>query len=149
MAWLDTRLEAQGAEFLVLAQLLIRRIQAYKSYVNYPGYDLIAVSTDGERTCRIQVKSRWATNWGRGFPIKNFDCDYVVVVALNRGFRYRKSAPKPSDVRPPEYWVLPVADVKAAQDPKSTWGKVLLSRIDDADSFRDAWQLIDEFLGSS
>jgi hypothetical protein len=58
MARHETRLEAQGAEFLVLGQLLIRGLQAYKAYANYPGYDLIAVSKDGARTCRIQVKHR-------------------------------------------------------------------------------------------
>jgi hypothetical protein len=58
MPWRDTRLEAQGAELLVLGQPLIRGIQAYKAYINYLDYDLIAVSKDGERTCRIQVKSR-------------------------------------------------------------------------------------------
>ena len=40
---LNTKLEATGAEFLVLGQLLIRGMQAYKSYVNHPGYDLIEV----------------------------------------------------------------------------------------------------------
>jgi hypothetical protein len=137
MPWRDTRLEAQGAEFLVLGQLLARGIQAYKAYINYPGYDLIAVSKDGERTCRVQVKSRWATNWGRGFPIKNFDCDYVVVVALNRG---------PKRVREPEYWVLPVAEVEAAQRSEGGWEKAYLRDIEDADSYQAAWSLIDDFL---
>jgi hypothetical protein len=46
-------------------------MHAYNAYTNYPGYDLLAVSKDAQRTCRIQVKSRWATDWDRGFPIKN------------------------------------------------------------------------------
>ncbi len=90
MPRLDTKLESEGAEFLVLGHLLIEGIQAYKSYVNYPGYDLIATNPDTNKSCRIQVKSRWATDFDGGFPIKNFDCDFVVFAALNRGYRYRK-----------------------------------------------------------
>jgi hypothetical protein len=44
MPRLDSSLEAIGAEFLVLGQLLIQGIQCYKSYVNHPGYDLIATN---------------------------------------------------------------------------------------------------------
>jgi hypothetical protein len=146
VARLDTRLEAQGAEFLVLGQLLVAGVQAYKAYTNYPGYDLVAVSKDGQRTCRIQVKSRWATDWDRGFPIKNFECDFVVLAALNRGSRYRRKGSPSDDVRPPEFWVFPVADVRAAQDPKSSWGKVFLRRFDDPDRYRDAWHLVLEHL---
>ena len=40
---LDTKLESDAAEFLVLGRLLLDRIPTYKSYVNYPGYDLVAV----------------------------------------------------------------------------------------------------------
>ena len=142
MPRLDSRLEAQGAEFLVLGQLLVAGVQTYKAYTNYPGYDLIAVSKDGERTCRVQVKSRWATDWDRGFPIKSFDCDFVVLVALNRGRRYRKAASANDDVRPPEFWIFPVADVRAAQDPNSSWGKVFLRRFEEPDRYQDAWHLI-------
>jgi hypothetical protein len=106
VARLDSRLEAQGAEFLVLGQLLVAGVQAYKAYTNYPGYDLVAISKDGQRTCRVQVKSRWATDWDRGLPIKNFDCDFVVLVALNRGTRYQKKRGTSDDVRPPEFWVF-------------------------------------------
>lgn len=42
MPRLDTRLEAEGAEFLVLGQLLLQRIASYKTYTNMPGYDLVA-----------------------------------------------------------------------------------------------------------
>lgn len=63
---LDSRLEAEGAEFLVLAHLLIEGIQAIKAYTRFPGYDLIAADPE------------------------NLECDFVVLVALNRGFRYRR-----------------------------------------------------------
>src|SRR3954464_11532839 len=87
----DTRLEAAGAEFLVLGLLLSEGIHAWKAYTNFPGWDIVAADPARDRTCRIQVKSRWATG-SRGFPMSNFDCDFVCYVALNRGYqRPRKS----------------------------------------------------------
>jgi hypothetical protein len=67
---LDTRLESEGAEFLVLGQLLIAGIEATKAYRNFEGFDLYASNPTAGKTCRIQVKRRWATDHG-GFPIKN------------------------------------------------------------------------------
>jgi hypothetical protein len=90
---LDSKLEAEGAEFLMLAHLILDGIQATKAYTNHPGYDLLAVDPETDHVCRIQVKSRWATDYDRAFPIKNVDCDFVVHVALNRGHRgYRRKA---------------------------------------------------------
>src|SRR5437762_7551837 len=83
----DTRLESEGAEFLVLGQLLIEGIPAYKTYTNQGGYDLVAVWPETNRSARIQVKSRWATD-ANSFLIKRFDCDFVVLVRLNRGYRF-------------------------------------------------------------
>jgi hypothetical protein len=57
----DTKLESEGAEFLVLGNLLIDGISTYKSYINFPGYDLTAINPDTKKIARIQVKSRWAT----------------------------------------------------------------------------------------
>ena len=34
----DTMLESEGAEFLVLGNLLLAGINAFKAYVNFPGY---------------------------------------------------------------------------------------------------------------
>ncbi len=52
----DTRLEAEGAEFLVVGWLLINGIEAHKTYSKMPGYDLIAVNAKDNKSCRIQVK---------------------------------------------------------------------------------------------
>lgn len=41
---LDTKLQAQGAEFLVLGHVLMHGIECYKAYTNFPGYDLIATN---------------------------------------------------------------------------------------------------------
>src|SRR5690348_17990101 len=88
----NTKLESEGAEFLVLGNLLIVGISCFKAYVNFPGYDLVAINPEKSKSARIQVKSRWATNYDKSFPIKNFECDFVVHVALNRGFRFGKIA---------------------------------------------------------
>jgi hypothetical protein len=80
----DTKLESQGAEFLVLGQLLIEGIPAYKTYTNLRGYGLVATWPETNRVARIQVKSRWATT-APHFLIKNVDeCDFVALVRLNR-----------------------------------------------------------------
>ena len=81
----DTKLESEGAEFLVLGRLLLEKISAFKTYTNFPEYDLIATNAEKNISARIQVKSRYQTNWD-GFIIKNFDCEFVVFVALNRGY---------------------------------------------------------------
>src|SRR5216683_7607400 len=67
---LDSRLEAEGAEFLVLGYLLLEGINAHKTYTRYPGFDLIASNPATGRSCRIQVKSRWASDYDRTFPLK-------------------------------------------------------------------------------
>ena len=140
MARQNTQLECVGAEFLVLGNLLIEGIAAYKSSTNMPGYDLIATNPEKNRTARIQVKSRWCTN-ADGLIIKTFEFDFVVIALLNRG---RKDGSAP--VQPPEYLVIPVED--ARKFPRSEgWGKVLFSKAPDLASYRERWDLIRSFLG--
>ena len=146
----NTKLEAEGAEFLVLGHLLLAGIPAFKAYVNFTGYDLVATNPATGRTARIQVKSRWATNYDRTFPIKNYDCEFVVHVALNRGFRFGKRAPKgDSGIRPPDCYVLPTALVQKAKLPGSKWGKVSLRRIPECDAYKESWHLIAEYLATA
>ena len=140
MARQDTRLESEGAEFLVLGQLLINKIATYKTYTNMPGYDLVATNPHKNTSAKIQVKSRWATK-ATGFPIKNFDCDFVVVVLLNRGSKDGKK-----EVLPPEYFVLPVKIVKAANRTTDNWSKVILKDIKKLDTYRENWKLVSDFL---
>ena len=137
----DTKLEAEGAEFLVLGQLLLQRISTYKTYTNMPGYDLVATNADTNRSARIQVKSRWRTG-APFFLIKNFDCEFVVAVRLNRGNRDGGG-----NVQPPEYFVLPIEIVKSVHRP-GDWSKVVFRDIDDLDRYKENWSLIAEFLES-
>jgi len=140
MTRLDTKLEAEGAEFLVLGQLLLRRIASYKTYTNMPGYDLVATNPEKNKSAMIQVKSRWRTG-ANGFPIKNFDCDFVVSVMLNRG---SKDGRKP--ILEPRYFVFPVNLVQKAPRTED-WGKVKLSDIQNHQEYESRWELISKFLG--
>lgn len=135
----DTKLESEGAEFLALGQLLLQRIPTYKTYTNMPGYDLVATNPDTNRSARIQVKSRWRTG-APGFLIKNFNCEFVVVVRLNRGNKGGGG-----NVLPPEFFVIPVDVVQDIHQPGS-WSKVYFKHIQGFENFRDNWQLVADFL---
>lgn len=151
----ETNLHAEGAEFLVLGQLLIRGIHATKAYTRYPGWDVLATNPETGQTCRIQVKARLATDYGGGFPIKNFDAEFVVHVALNRGYRYsraKRTEKDPTDTgeQPPDFYVLPMAVVRTACESSGTWGessKVMRKAVPEWDSYREAWNLIVDNLG--
>lgn len=145
----NTKLESEGAEFLVMGTLLIEGIFCYKAYVNFPGYDLIAVNPASQKIARIQVKSRWATDYDRSFPIKNFNCDFVIHVALNRGYRFSRRGKLEgagSGKKSPEFYVLPVSVVKAAQNVGDKWGKVMIRNIPNIESYRDNWGLIASYM---
>jgi hypothetical protein len=140
---LDSRLEAEGAEFLVLAHLLIEGIQAIKAYTRFPGYDLIAADPRNGTSCRVQVKSRWATDYDQAFLVKSFDCDFVVLVALNRGYRYGRRATAEDDGRrPPDLYVFPIDVLQPLVEESGGWSKVHLGNIADVERYRDRWDLI-------
>jgi len=142
----DTRLESEGAEFLVLGHLLIEGISAYKAYVNFPGYDLTVVNSETNKAARIQVKSRWATDYDTSFPLKNLDCDFVVHVALNRGYRFgKKKNIKDNGIKPPTFYIFPIdVIVKARKD--VGWNKVQIKKVENLEMYIDNWSLIKSFL---
>lgn len=132
----NTQLEAAGAEFLVLGNLLIEGIAAYKTYTNMKGYDLTATNPELNLSARIQVKSRWRTN-AEGFIIKDPDgCDFVVIALLNRGAKDGSG-----EKRSPEYFVFPADVVKGLPRTKG-WGKVSFSKVPELASYRERWDLI-------
>jgi hypothetical protein len=142
MARKNTKLESEGAEFLVLGQLLIHGMSAYKTYTNMPGYDVVAINPDRNTSARISVKSRWDTS-ATGFIIKNFNCDFVVVAKLNRGTKRGKEK-----VLPPEFFVLPTKVVKDTSSGKG-WGRIEFGTIPNFKSYADRWDLIRDFLYGS
>ncbi len=135
----DTTLESQGAEFLVLGFLLAEGIEAHKTYARYPGYDIVAFDRVRGRTCTIQVKSRFQTG-AHGFLIKEFDCDFVVFVCLNRGHARPRRGGRTGRAAPTIY-VFPVDVVRSAHRPEG-WAKVRLGDIEAPEEYIDRWDLI-------
>jgi hypothetical protein len=71
----------------------------------------------------------------------------TVHVALNRGYRFGKQ-PKDGDsgIKGTEYYVFPVAAVRAAQNTGDKWGKVTITNIPSYVDYRNAWHLIRAYL---
>ncbi len=142
---LDSKLEAMGAEHLVLGQLLIDGIPAYLAYDNQRDYDVVAVWPESKRSCAIQVKSRWATDANMSFPISKLGADFVVLVALNRGVRYRKPLPDETARRDPDFYVLPMDIVREHH----RVGRMSVIRLRDIPNWRSylmAWVPVRQFL---
>ena len=72
--------------------------------------------------------------------IKNFDCDFVVAVKLNRGKKDGTGR-----ALPPEYFVLPIHLIRDVVRTE-TWSKVHFSDITDLSDYRGRWDLIADFL---
>ena len=89
----------------------------------------------------------WASEFDGGFIIRNFDWDFVVFVALNRGFRYRRKQSAENDGRKePHLYIFPATVVQVAQDPTNKWGKTFLRNIEDVDQYVNNWVLVKAFL---
>ena len=143
---LNSRLESEGAEFLVLGHLLIEGIAAYKHYVNGRGYDLVAIAPDGKCSALIQVKSRWATN-ANSFLLGRVECDFFVFVWLNRGVRKRGVVSGESG--DPKFYVVPANVAKNAVR-SGKWGsKVPWKALIDVEQFRNDWGSIRTFIGGA
>lgn len=143
MAKSEATLEAEAAEFLVLGRLLIEGVAAHKNDTKISGYDLVATDPEVTSSVTIQVKSQWATDQDKGFVIKGMDCDFLVFVALNRGYRSAKKRASGDDsgVREPEFYVLPAAVIENAPLEKKL-GKLFIRTIHEYQIYQGAWHLI-------
>ena len=101
---------------------------------------------------RVQVKSRYASDCNRSFPVKpaSFDAfEFVVVAFMNIGNFFGKKDCGPDRYKP-EFYTLPKDFAMRYQDPRSNWGLVKLRAIqDELEQYRDerGFELIAQKLG--
>jgi hypothetical protein len=128
-----------GAEFLVMGHLMRRNILTYKAPPNNEGYDLICIHpnprhqpNNGEvAQVRVQVKSRYATDCDRGFPVKEASLDafdFLIVAFLNIGKFFGRNDGSTGE-QESEFFTLPQSFIKQHHDATSTWQKVRLKTL--------------------
>lgn len=158
--WLRLPVVSASAEFLVMGHLMRRNVLAYKAPPNNEGYDLICIHPDprhqprnGEAAqVRVQVKSRYATDCDRGFPVKeaSFDAfDFLVVAFLNIGNFYNGRDGSEGG-REPEFFTLSNEFIRTHHQPSDTWPKVRLKSLSaEIEPFRGdlGFEMIAEKLG--
>jgi hypothetical protein len=149
-----------SAEYLVMGQLMRRNILAYKAPPNNEGYDLICIHPDPRHVprsfelaqVRVQVKSRYATDCDRGFPVKEVSLDafdFLIVVFLNIGKFFGKNDGS-SGEREPEYFTFPSEFIREHHEATSTWQKVRLRKLEaEIESYKNqaGFELVAQKLG--
>lgn len=160
--WLRLPVVSAGAEFLVMGYLMRRNILAYKAPPNNEGYDLICIHpmprhcpSKGELAqVRVQVKSRYATDCDRGFPVKEVSLDafdFLIVAFLNIG-RFGGRRDGSEGIREPEFYTLSNEFIRRHHDVRSVWQKVRLGGLStEIAPFKneDGFELIAKKLGVS
>ena len=145
-------LTPDGAEFLVLGNLLVRGIYAYKNYVNTPDFDVVALNPDNnKKIARIEVKSRQHTN-AKTYQMKSFKSDFVVFVQLNKYKRSKNIKIFTGSENNINYIIIPTKKVKSLKRRKTpnTWGRyrVNIGYLPSYKKYENdlGWTLIKKFL---
>lgn len=126
---------SQGAELLVQGYLMRRNILTYKAPPNNEGYDLIAIHPDSrkaKKSVRIQVKSRYATDCDRGFPVKekSFEAfDFLTLVFMNIGYFNSKNKVSREGLQPVQIYTFPLSFIEEHHDKRYSWEKVMTKKL--------------------
>lgn len=137
--WFRLPVVSASSEYLVMGYLMRRNILAYKAPPNNEGYDLICIHPDPRHVpkkgddfqIRVQVKSRYASDCDRGFPLKEVSLDafdFLAIVYLNIGNFYGKNDGS-EGMRDLEIYILPKDFVKKHHYATSSWQKVILRNL--------------------
>lgn len=159
-SWLRLPVVSHGAEYLVMGNLMRRNILTYKAPPGNEGYDLICIHPNprhrlmkGQKAqIRIQVKSRYATDCDRGFPVKEASInafDFLVIAFLNIGKFYGRNDGLTGSADA-EFFTLPARFIRKHHDKSSSWQKVRLRGLEDKIAkYRNeaGFELIAEALG--
>jgi len=150
---LDTKLFSNGAEFLVMAKLLLTNIQTYKSYVNFEGYDLVCVNPIKNISAKIQIKSKNFLN-DTSFYLNSDDKakpDFYVFVQTNSIKKEKEKYILISDnKKEPMLYVLDLKTVETLrkQDKKGTYYlSISETQFTERDLYLNNWNMIKKFLG--
>lgn len=134
--WLRLPVVSSSAEWLVMGYLMRRNILTYKAPERNEGYDLICIHPDPRHRpkrgqlpqVRVQVKSRYATDCDRGFPVKEKSLDafdFLIIAFLNIG-KFAGKNDGSAGLREPEFYTLSNQFIRDHHDKTTSWEKVYL-----------------------
>jgi len=158
--WLRFPVVSQSSEYLVMGHLMRRNVLTYKAPPGHEGYDLICVHPNPHHRphsrqrsiVRVQVKSRFASDSDRGFPVSSATLDafdFLTVVFLNIG-KFGRGRDGSDGAAPPLFYTLPARIVRRYHDSTSSFEKLRMNRIvGGTDKFKDefGFELIAKALG--